>query len=619
VLTIAALDRANLALDIAVTPDTGEPGDEFLWTFTSRNPTGPQAGASVEVTGQILGANITTVADEGSSCTIDAGAERTTLFTCTVGALPVGATSTVGLRTTVGSVTEVLVSATTASTAPVPIDPNPDDNTRSAAIGVGDAFSNGAAEAVGSAEVLALAAGDVNGDGRVDIVAGSAAGEPVRVYLAGNPRESCACYRDFVPSPATVPSTGEARGVALADFDGNGTLDVVVATGGGQADEVFSNDGSGNFSPLATLGNSFARAVATGDFNGDGNADIVVATAAGNPVYLGDGAGNFAFDITLGNTDSTDVAVARLDGDNLDDIVFAGSDISRAWLSRPAGGFTSVTTFQLGGASSVAAGDLDNDGADDIVFGRESATNGAPSNPVYYNNGNGRFGAAARSLALSPTLDVALGDIDGDALVDIVFVNASGVHQVWLNRGTDFELAPEQIIDLGAKAIAVGEFGDVAETDPGGLDIVLGGAVGAGISIYLNDGTGNLGQGDTVAPELTLVGEATISIPASGTFEDPGANAIDNIEGDISDSVLVTGEINPAVVGSYTITYNVSDRAGNAAPAVSRTVIVEPAAGTGGGGGGALSPLLLAFLAMLLACIRRQNRRAASCGLEAVD
>lgn len=617
VLTISALDRANLALEIDVTPDTGEPGDEFMWTFSSTNPVGPQDGDTVELTGTFTGTDISVVAESSADCTITPGADRTTSFNCMIGALPVGSTASVTLRTTINAVTEVLVSAMTAGASPVPIDPNLEDNTDRKAIGVGDAFSGGAAEIVGNSEVIALATGDLDGDGRTDIAVGTSSGQPVQVFLADEPRESCACYRDFVDVPLSVPTTGRSTGIALADFDGNGTLDLVVATEAGQADEVFSNDGAGNFTLTATLGSTFARAVATGDFNGDANPDIVVATAAGNPVYLGDGAGGFTLETLLGAENSYDVAVARLDDDGLDDVVFANDGASQAWRRLAGGGFASVGAFQLGRTSSVAAGDLNGDGRADLVFGRLSSGNSAPSNPVYYNKGNARFGSIADALTISPTLDVALGDINRDGAPDVVFVNQSGVHQVWLRSGDGFSLAPEQIIDLGAQAVAIGDFGEIAESETGGNDIVLGGAASAGIGIYLNDGAGNLGLGDTVAPDLVLVGESTISVPAAGTFDEPGVVATDNIDGDISPSVVVTSNLNPTVVGTYSVTYNVSDLAGNSAPPVSRTVVVEPAAGTGGGGGGGTSsPILLAMLSILLAWALYSRKFSVFCRLK---
>jgi hypothetical protein len=131
--------------------------------------------------------------------------------------------------------------------------------------------------------------------------------------------------------------------------------------------------------------------------------------------------------------------------------------------------------------------------------------------------------------------------------------------------------------------------------DPGGPDLALGGAPAAGIGVYLNDGAGNLGFGDAVPPEITLNGEASVSIPANSVYTDAGAIAEDNIDGAVTP--VATSNVDTAVVGSYTVTYNATDRAGNAATPAVRTVTVGAASGRGGGGGGAIGAWVLVLLA----------------------
>jgi hypothetical protein len=99
-----------------------------------------------------------------------------------------------------------------------------------------------------------------------------------------------------------------------------------------------------------------------------------------------------------------------------------------------------------------------------------------------------------------------------------------------------------------------------------------------------------------VPPEIRLNGEASVSIPANSVYTDAGATANDNIDGAVSP--VATSTVNTAVVGSYTVTYNATDRAGNAATPVVRSVTVGPAAGSGGGGGGALGVWVLLLLAV---------------------
>jgi hypothetical protein len=80
---------------------------------------------------------------------------------------------------------------------------------------------------------------------------------------------------------------------------------------------------------------------------------------------------------------------------------------------------------------------------------------------------------------------------------------------------------------------------------------------------------------DSVAPELTLLGEVQVTIDQRTTYADAGASATDNVDGDLTSKIVVTGAVNTSTAGTYTLKYDVSDAAGNVAKSVSRTVVVE--------------------------------------------
>ncbi|MFG1691029.1 DUF5011 domain-containing protein [Gemmatimonadota bacterium] len=79
---------------------------------------------------------------------------------------------------------------------------------------------------------------------------------------------------------------------------------------------------------------------------------------------------------------------------------------------------------------------------------------------------------------------------------------------------------------------------------------------------------------DTTAPVITLVGDASVSVKAGDSYTDAGATASDNIDGDITASIVTDNPVDTNVPGTYTVTYNVSDAAGNPAVEVTRTVEV---------------------------------------------
>ncbi|MCW9018443.1 MAG: DUF5011 domain-containing protein, partial [Kangiellaceae bacterium] len=79
---------------------------------------------------------------------------------------------------------------------------------------------------------------------------------------------------------------------------------------------------------------------------------------------------------------------------------------------------------------------------------------------------------------------------------------------------------------------------------------------------------------DQIAPVISLVGDATVTVAQGSSYNDQGATANDNNDGEISSAIVTVNPVDINTVGSYTVTYNVADAAGNAAVQVTRTVIV---------------------------------------------
>lgn len=171
-----------------------------------------------------------------------------------------------------------------------------------------------------------VAAGDVNGDGAADIVTGAGAGggPHVRVFSGTSGAE----LRNFFPFPQGF--TGGVR-VAAGDVNGDGRADLVTAAGAGGGPHVKVFDGrSGavlhDFQPYAS-GFSGGVYVAAGDVNADGLADVVTGSGAGGGphVKVFDGRSGaeigsfFAFDV--GFTGGVRVAAGDVDGDGLSDVI----------------------------------------------------------------------------------------------------------------------------------------------------------------------------------------------------------------------------------------------------------------------------------------------------------
>ena len=79
---------------------------------------------------------------------------------------------------------------------------------------------------------------------------------------------------------------------------------------------------------------------------------------------------------------------------------------------------------------------------------------------------------------------------------------------------------------------------------------------------------------DTTVPVITLLGSSSVTLQGGGTYVDAGATAWDNVDGDITSRIVTVNPVNPWVLGTYSVTYDVSDAAGNAALQKKRTVKV---------------------------------------------
>ena len=203
-------------------------------------------------------------------------------------------------------------------------------------------------------------------------------------------------------------------------------------------------------------------------------------------------------------------------------------------------------------------------------------------------------------------------DFDLDGKTDILASSSTG-QRIFTNAGAangTFVLHPQQLATAAARGAAAGRFSNDERVDLA--------VAGDGVAVFVNDGKGNFGSGDSTPPTLALRGEPTINIVIDSPFTDPGVTASDAVDGDLSSRVVVSGNVNTTVLGTYTLTYSISDLSGNAATPVTRTVNVRAQAeATDAGGGGATGIELLALLlSAWLARFHRPRRAASRCSAE---
>ena len=96
----------------------------------------------------------------------------------------------------------------------------------------------------------------------------------------------------------------------------------------------------------------------------------------------------------------------------------------------------------------------------------------------------------------------------------------------------------------------------------------------ADVDYSWGNGENNDTDTDTVAPIITLLGDSNITLYQGATYTDAGATANDNKDGDITENIVIVNPVNTNNIGSYTVSYNVRDSAGNVAEQVVRIVNV---------------------------------------------
>ncbi len=214
-----------------------------------------------------------------------------------------------------------------------------------------------------------------------------------------------------------------AQDLAAGDFDGNGTIDMVLAEG--NAARVLLGNGNGTFSSGVSYTSTTAkRAVAVGDIDGDGKLDIVtgVNTNSGAHVHLGNGNGTFKASVaSLAHNLGNSIDLADLNHDGKLDIVSTGGGVTNTEVyvafGTGTGTFTGAVSYQVGLQSGSQLSDVNSDGQLDIL-----TMNSAGELSVLLNQGSGTFSAARSFAMLAPSLNLGftINDFDEDGANDII-------------------------------------------------------------------------------------------------------------------------------------------------------------------------------------------------------
>jgi uncharacterized repeat protein (TIGR01451 family) len=451
-------------------------------------------------------------------------------------------------------------------------------NTLSVLLGNGNGtFQAQVTFATGSTPI-SVAVADVNGDGKLDLIVANHGSNNVGVLL-GNGNGTFAPQQTFDTGISSIPSS-----VTVADVNGDGRPDLVVANEITYSVGVLLGNGNGTFGPQQTVstGNgSRPFFVTVADVNGDGKGDVIVANYLSSTVgvLLGNGNGTFAAQQTFSsgaNSNPGTIAVSDVNGDGKEDLVVSntGANTVGVWLGNGNGTFEAPQTFSTGAGSvprAVAVSDVNGDGRGDLLVAFAAGVDvflGDPPPVVQSINRTTPAGpvTSAGSVTYTVTFSKPVTGVDatdftlalngvtattpvvvagGGAVYTVTINGISGAGMLGLNLVNDGSIQDSLNIPLGPigtfqtqQTFATGSFArSVAVADLNGDgkgDLVSVNYSSNSVSVLLSNGNG------TVAAQQTFAtGTNPVSVVVSDVNGDGKADLLVVNEGGNSVSVLL--------------------------------------------------------------------------------
>ncbi|MDE3144368.1 MAG: T9SS type A sorting domain-containing protein, partial [Bacteroidota bacterium] len=552
---------------------------QYIPTISSFSPLSGMVGDAITITG-------TNFSSTASNNIVFFGATKATVSTATTTSLSVAVpTGAIYAPITVLTTGTALAAYSTANFNPI-FSPN------KGSISTGD-FAAKSDITTGSSPGNILA-GDIDGDGKPDLVVINGT-NTVSIFRNTGSSGTISFATNVDITTGTLPVA-----LAIGDIDGDGKLDIAVVNKNSYTVSVFRNtSSSSNISfaakvDLSTGSSTYPQSVAIGDIDGDGKPDIAVAdyNAALVSVFLNTGSsGNISFatksDFTCGNAPYS-IRISDIDGDGKPDIAVANYSSNSVSVLRNTGSNGSIsfaTKVDIATGSNpitLTTGDIDGDGKTDIIVANYYAT----SISVLRNTSSSGSISFAAKLDLTTSGDpyfLSIGDIDGDGKPDITVSNISANNiSVFRNKSSSGSLSFAAKIDFSTGVQPNGIVAADIDGD-GKLDISVSNSSSSTVSVLRNTQV-NTWTGTTSSAWATAGNWSANVVPAAadnviiptGASNMPvqlsGTQPVSNITIQSSASLTVTGVLQIAGTisnsGTFTATAGTIEMNGSSAQTI---------------------------------------------------
>lgn len=324
----------------------------------------------------------------------------------------------------------------------------------------------------------AVAVGDFNGDGKLDMAVADEGDNTVSILLGNGD--------GTFQSQSTFPTGVAPDAIVAGDFNGDGKLDLGVANFTDNTISILLGNGDGTFTAGRTItGVNSPVAIVTGDFRSAGKLDLAVLDQADGlvSVFPGNGDGTFAtkIDTSAGRSPSA-LVTGDFNGDGKTDLAVtnSGSNSVSVLLGNGDGTFFKRIDFGTGvGPSAIASADFNGDGRPDLAV-----TNKVDNTlSIFLGNGDGTFGAPTSFTTDAGPAALLSGNFASGTFPDLIVVcESANTLDVFLGLG-NASFATPLSVPTGNSPVAAAK-GDFAGT--GLLDVTVANQSSNTVSVILN-------------------------------------------------------------------------------------------------------------------------------------